>query len=265
MEALLRARSLLFRLLLPVFVLVTAGLAAQRAAADQPVIVFAAASLKDALDEAAKSFRASGGIEARISYAGSLALARQLEQGAPADLFISADLETMDYAASKKAINPASRFDLLQNRLVLVAAKSSRIDILPLTAEALTQALGGGRLTTGEVKSVPVGRYAQAALQKLGLWSTIEPRLAMTDNVRAALAFVTRGEAPLGIVYATDAAADPGVKVVAQFPADSHPPIIYPLALTAGTKNPAAPKLLAFLRSNAGRAVFEKHGFMVLE
>jgi molybdate transport system substrate-binding protein len=265
MEALLDARTFLFRFLLPVFALVSVGLIPQRAAADQPVIVFAAASLKDALDEAAKAFRASGGVETRISYAGSLALARQLEQGAPADLFISADFETMDYAASKKAINPASRFNLLQNRLVLVAAKSSRIDILPLTADALTQALGGGRLTTGEVKSVPVGRYAQAALQKLGLWSTIEPRLAMTDNVRAALAFVTRGEAPLGIVYATDAAADPGVKVVAPFPADSHPPIIYPLALTAGTKNPAAPKLLAFLRSNAGRAVFEKHGFMVLE
>ncbi len=242
------------------------GLAANApAAAQDSVTIFAAASLKDALDEAARTWRAAGGVEIKISYAGSMALARQLEQGAPADIFISADIETMDYAASRKSIRPDSRFNLLQNRLVVVAAKSARFDNLPLTAEALTQALAGGRLTTGEVKSVPVGRYAQAALQKLGLWSAVEPRLAMTENVRAALAFVTRGEAPLGIVYATDAVAEPGVKVVAQFPAGSHPPIVYPLALTAQTKNPVAPKLLAFLRSNAGRAVFEKHGFIVLE
>lgn len=256
-------------LLLPFLVLAGATLAPVAAAAQgsnsRPLIVFAAASLKDSLDETAKAWRAGGGVEAKISYAGSLALARQLEQGAPADIFISADIETMDYAAARKAIRTESRFNLLQNRLVIVAPKAARMDSLPLTAEGLLRAMAGGRLTTGDVKFVPVGRYAQAALQKLGIWSAIEPRLAMTDNVRAALAFVMRGEAPLGIVYATDAAAEPGVKVVAQFPADSHPPIVYPLALTVATRNPEAPRLLAFLRSNAGRTIFEKHGFMVLE
>jgi molybdate transport system substrate-binding protein len=233
--------------------------------ADEPLIVFAAASLKESLDEAGKAYQAGGGAELKISYANSLALARQLEQGAPADVFISADQASMDYAAGKNAIAEDSRFNLLGNQLVVVAGGDSALTSLDLTPRAFIAALGTGRLATGEVTSVPAGKYARAALEKLGLWATVEPRLAMAENVRAALVFVTRGEAPLGIVYATDALAEPKVKVVARFPPESHPPIVYPAALTTRSKNPAAPKLLTFLRSDAARAVFEARGFTVLK
>lgn len=233
--------------------------------AQEPLVVFAAASLKDALDDAAKTFKAAGGVDVKFSYAGSLALARQLEQGAPADIFASADQESMNYAVSKNSIKPDSRFDLLQNKLVIIAPKNTKLQSLAFTADGLKTALGNGRLSTGEVNTVPVGRYAKAALEKLGLWRDIEPRLAMSDNVRAAMNFVARDEAPLGIVYATDAAADANVKVVATFPADSHPPIIYPFALTATSKNPAAAKFLDFLRSDAAKPIFEKQGFTVLK
>jgi len=236
----------------------------QLARADDAVIVFAAASLKSALDEAATAFRAGEGAELKISYGGSLALARQIVAGAPADLFASADEESMDEAAKGGAIKPESRFDLLGNRLVVIAPKSSSIDALAFTPDAFVEAMGAGRLVTGEVNSVPVGRYAKAALQNLGLWSVVEPRLAMTDNVRAALAFVSRGEAPLGIVYATDAAADASVKIVATFPDDSHAPILYPFALTASSRNGAADKFLTWLKSPSGRAIFERQGFRVL-
>jgi molybdate transport system substrate-binding protein len=235
------------------------------AARAQPIVVFAAASLKDALDDAAKAFKTSDSTDVKLSYAGSLALARQLEQGAPADIFASADQDSMNYAVGKNSIKTDSRFDLLQNRLVFIAAKNSNIQSLGLSVDGLKQAVGTGRISTGEVNTVPVGKYAKAALQKLELWSEVEPRLAQSDNVRAAMNFVTRGEAPLGIVYATDAAAEPGVRVVATFPADSHPPIVYPFALTAGTKTPAAPKFLAFLRTDAARTIFEKQGFTVLK
>jgi len=201
----------------------------------------------------------------KFSYAGSLALARQLEQGAPADIFASADQESMNYAASKNSIRPDSRFDLLQNKLVVIASKNSKVQSLAFTPDAFKTALGSGRLSTGEVNTVPVGRYAKSALEKLGLWRDIEPRLAMSDNVRAAMSFVARDEAPLGIVYATDAAADANVKVIATFPADSHAPIIYPFALTATSKNPAAAKFLDFLRSDAAKPSFEKQGFTVLK
>ena len=242
-----------------------AGLAAPAPArADEPVIIFAAASLKNALDAAAAEFHASGGPEVKISYGGSLALARQIIAGAPADLFASADEESMDEAAKAKAINAPTRIDLLGNALVVIAPKPSPIDKLALTADAFSQALGTGKLATGEVATVPVGRYAKAALERLNLWSVVEPHLAMTDNVRAALAFVARGEAPLGIVYATDAAADANVKVVATFPEDSHPSIRYPLALTASSHNDAAAKFMAWLSSSAGRVAFERQGFKVL-
>ena len=241
------------------------GVSSMAASAQEPVIVFAAASLKDALDEASKAFKTSDGVDVKLSYAGSLALARQLEQGAPADIFASADQDSMNYAVSKNSIKTGSRFDLLQNGLVLIAPGSSNIQSIALSTDGIKQAVGAGRISTGEVNTVPVGKYARAALQKLGLWSEVEPRLAQSDNVRAAMNFVTRGEAPLGIVYATDAAAEPGVRVVATFPADSHPPIVYPFALTAGTKNPAAPKFLSFLRSDAARKIFEKKGFTVLK
>jgi molybdate transport system substrate-binding protein len=256
MRSLLRVAAVVFCL---------AAIAAPRFAhADEPIIVFAAASLKNALDAVAADFHGGGGPEVKISYGGSLALARQIIAGAPADLFASADEESMDEAAKNAAINTASRIDLLGNALVVIAPKRSPTDKLALTADAFAQALGTGKLATGEVATVPVGRYAKAALQKLALWSVVAPHLAMTDNVRAALAFVARGEAPLGIVYATDAAADANVKVVATFPDDSHPPIRYPFALTASSHNDAAGKFMAWLTSPAGRVIFERQGFKVL-
>ena len=256
MRPIFRLLSLALCLTLPAF--------AAPARADEPLVVFAAASLKTALDAAAAGFHADGGPEVKISYGGSLALARQIIAGAPADIFASADEESMDEAAKANAIKPGSRFDLLGNQLVVVAPKQSALDALPLTPEAFSQAIGAGHLATGEVATVPVGRYAKAALQNLGLWTAVEPHLAMTDNVRAALAFVARGEAPLGIVYATDAVADPNVKVVATFPVPSHAPILYPFALTASSRNIAADKFLTWLKSSAARTIFERQGFKVL-
>ena len=237
---------------------------AQPALAEAPVVVFAAASLKTALDETAAAFRAEQGVEIKISYGGSLALARQLAQGAPADIFVSADEDSMDEAAKAKAIKPESRVDLLGNALVVVAGKNSPLQALPLTAADMTAALSGGKLATGEVNSVPVGKYAKEALTHLELWEAVEPHLAMTDNVRAALAFVARGEAPLGIVYATDAAAEPAVKIVATFPESSHKPIVYPAALTAASANSAARAFFEFLHSPAARAIFQRQGFKTL-
>jgi molybdate transport system substrate-binding protein len=225
------------------------------------LVVFAAASLKTALDAAAGAYRAGGGGEVAISYGGSLALARQIIAGAPADIFGSADEESMDEAVKGGAIREGTRFDLLSNRLVVVAPKSSLIDTLALDRDALARAIGDGRLATGEVKTVPIGRYAKASLIKLGLWEVVEPHLAMTDNVRAALAFVARGEARLGIVYATDAAAEPGVKIVATIPDDSHPPITYPFAITAASHSEAAAPFLGFLKSPAAGAIFKSQGF----
>jgi molybdate transport system substrate-binding protein len=231
-------------------------------AADR-LVVFAAASLKTALDAAAGAYRAGGGGEVAISYGGSLGLARQIVAGAPADVFASADEESMDEAVRGGAIRAGTRFDLLSNRLVVVAPKNSTIDALALDRDALAKAIGDGRLATGEVKTVPIGRYAKASLTKLGLWDVVEPHLAMTDNVRAALAFVARGEARLGIVYATDAAAEPGVKIVATIPDDSHPPITYPFAITAASHDDAAAPFLGFLKSPAAREIFKAQGFGV--
>ena len=202
-----------------------------RALADDRVIVFAAASLKTALDSAAAKFHADGGAEVAISYGGSLALARQIVAGAPADLFASADEASMDEAAKGAAIRPDTRIDLLRNRLVVVAPKASSIADLALDAGAFAKAIGESRVATGDTATVPVGKYAKAALTKLGLWDAVQPHLAMTADVRTALAFVARGEAGLGIVYATDAAAEPNVKVVATFP-DELPPAD-PLSLRA--------------------------------
>jgi molybdate transport system substrate-binding protein len=248
------------RLLRPLL-LALALFAAQPARAEAPVIVFAAASMKTALDEAATAFRADNGVEIKISYGGSLALARQLAQGAPADIFVSADEDSMDEAAEAKAIRPDSRVDLLGNTLVVVAEKNAPLQSLSLTAADVAAALGAGKLATGEVNSVPVGKYAKEALTNLKLWDAVEPHLAMTDNVRAALAFVARGEAALGIVYATDAAAEPAVRTVATFPESSHKPIVYPAALTATSANPAAVKFFEFLRAPATRAIFQRQGF----
>jgi molybdate transport system substrate-binding protein len=239
-------------------------IAAPPPVAAQQVTVFAAASLKDALEDAARSFTAAHGAPVRFSFAASSALAKQIEQGAPADLFASADLDWMNYLAERKLIRPDTRVNLLGNRLVVVAAKDSPLNELKLDAASLKAALGDGRLTTGEVSSVPVGKYAKTALEKLGLWGEVQPRLAMTESVRAALALVARGEAPLGIVYATDAAAEPKVKIVATFPPDSHPPIIYPFAVVAESKLAGAAQFLDYLKGPVARRAFEAQGFSLL-
>ena len=229
------------------------------------MVIFAAASLKTALDEIAATWAKDAGKPVpRISYAASSALARQMEQGAPADLFISADLDWMDYAAAKNLIRTDTRFNLLGNNIVLIAPKDSKTTTLAITGGGLAKALAGGKLSMGNVDAVPAGKYGKAALEKLGAWTAVKDSIAQAENVRAALLLVARGEAPFGIVYSTDAAAEPGVKVVATFPAESHPPITYPAALTRESRNADARTFLDFLRSAKARAVFEKQGFTVL-
>jgi molybdate transport system substrate-binding protein len=232
--------------------------------AEQPLTVFAAASLKTALDEANLAFTAETGVAVRTSYAASSALAKQIAQGAPADVFASADVDWMDDLEARKLVLAGTRVDLLGNRLVVVAAKGSPVSALALDGHSFLAALGGRRLALAEVGSVPAGRYAKAALQSLELWDALRSQLAMAENVRAALRFVARGETPLGIVYATDAAADREVKVVATFPADSHPAIVYPFAATTGGNAERARHYLEFLRLPPARAIFEKQGFTVL-
>jgi molybdate transport system substrate-binding protein len=233
-------------------------------AKDQTVVVFAAASMKNAIDDITAAFTTTTGIKAVASLAASSALAQQIEQGAPADVFASADSEWMDYVAGKKLIQDGSRVDLLGNRLVLIAPQDAKLDHVTIGPGFDLAALAGGsRIAVADVRAVPAGKYAKAALEKLGGWPAAAPKLAATENVRAALALVSRGEAPLGIVYATDAKADNSVKIVGYFPEDSHPPITYPVALTANAK-PEAARYLAFLRSGAAKAVFERYGFTFL-
>lgn len=227
--------------------------------------VFAAASLKEALDDVAVRYRGLSGRYARLTYGSSATLAKQIEAGAPAWLFISADPDWMDYLEKAGKIVPGTRTDLLGNDLVLVApaASSAKVD-LKVPAD-WKKALGKGRLAVGQVESVPAGKYAKAALTSLGAWDSVKDQLAPMDNVRAALALVARGEAPLGIVYRTDALADKSVRIVATFPAGSHPPITYVMALTQVAANqPYASRFLRFTRLPEGRAAWEKHGFRVL-
>jgi len=232
-------------------------------ASNNPVLVFAAASLKESLEEAGKSFTAETGTDVKFSFAASSALAKQIEAAAPADLFASADLKWMDYLEEKNLIRSQTRSNLLGNSLVVVAPATSALSALDFTPDAFAKALSDGRLATGEVNSVPVGMYAKYALQKLGLWTIVEPKLAQTDNVRAALAFVARNEAPLGIVYSTDARIEKSVKVIATFPAESHDPIIYPFAVTTLSKNPEAETFLNYLKSSMAQSIFKKAGFAV--
>jgi molybdate transport system substrate-binding protein len=230
--------------------------------AKAPVIVFAAASLKNALDEIATSWQQESGQSVKTSYAASSALAKQLEQDAPAQIFISADLDWMDYLEGKGLIEAGSRSNLLGNALVLVAPKGSTLSIELKPGADLAKALGEGRLAVGNVDSVPAGKYAKAALGKLGIWDSVASKLAQAESVRAALLLVSRGEAPLGVVYRTDAAADPNVKIIATFPADSHPPIIYPIALTRKA-NEAAASFLEAIKSPKAASVFKAQGFTV--
>lgn len=226
--------------------------------------MFAAASLKTSLDAIAAEWRRETGKRATISYAASSVLARQIENGAPADLFISADLDWMDYLQDRKLIEPKTRTDLLGNSLVLVAPANSATSI-PITAGfPLAALLGNGRLAMADPGAVPAGRYGKAALTALGVWPAVAGRIAAAENVRAALVLVARGEAPLGIVYKTDVAAEPGVRIVGTFPADSHRPIVYPMALTM-TASPDTLAFGAYLRGPAARALFEAQGFIVLD
>jgi molybdate transport system substrate-binding protein len=233
-------------------------------AEDKTLTVFAAASMKTALDDIDAAFTAKTGIKLTASYAASSTLAKQIEQGAPADVFVSADTDWMDYAAAKKTIDTATRVNLLGNSIVLIAPKGSRIEHVTIAQGLdLAKLAGDGRIATGDVKSVPVGKYAKAALEKLGAWQAAEPKFAMAESVRAALTLVARGEAVLGIVYATDAKVEPGVKIVGTFPADSHPPIIYPVAATATAKGEVK-EYLDYLHSQAAKAVLERYGFTYL-
>jgi molybdate transport system substrate-binding protein len=233
-------------------------------AEDRTITVFAAASMKNALDEIDAAYTAKTGVKFVVSYAASSTLARQIEQGAPADVFISADTDWMDYAAAKKTINEPSRVNLLGNSIVLIAPKDSRIENANIgPGFDLAKLAGDGRIATGDVKSVPVGKYAKAALEKLGAWTAAEPKFAMADSVRAALTLVSRGEAALGIVYSTDARIEPGVKIVGTFPPESHPAIIYPVAATL-TAKPGTNDYLAFLGSTAAKTILERYGFKFL-
>ena len=243
---------------------IVAGTVSPLLAQERPLTLFAAASMKNALDDVNAAFTRRTKIKTVASYAATSALVRQIEQGAPADIFASADLEWMDYGIKTKLINPHTRVNLLGNRLVLIAPKDSKIGTVALAPGFdLAQLVGNSRIVTGEAKSVPVGRYAVAALQKLGIWSSVEKQMAMVENVRVALTLVARGEAILGIVYETDAKVEPGVKIIAHFPADSHPAIVYPVAATFGAKSDAS-RYLDFLQSISAKAVFENYGFSFL-
>ncbi len=245
-------------------VVATIGLSAPAFAQDK-VTIFAAASMKNALDAANAEWAKETSNEATVSYAASSALAKQIEAGAPADLFISADLAWMDYVAGKKLIKDDTRTNLLGNRLVLVAPadKATPVDIKQ--GFDLATLVGDGKLAMGAVDSVPAGKYGKAALEKLGVWSSVESKVAGAESVRAALVLVSRGEAPYGIVYQTDAAADQGVKIVGTFPQDSHDPIIYPVAILSESKSPAAAAYLEFLKSAKAAPFFEKQGFTILK
>lgn len=239
------------------------GSVAPAAAQGAGPTVFAAASLKTALDEIGVVWTAKTGKKAAVSYAAASALAKQIEQGAPADLFVSADVDWMDFLAAKGLIRPESRVNLLTNTLVLIAPAGSPAEPKIAKDFPLAATIGDGRLATGDVRSVPVGKYAKAALTTLGVWAAVEPRIAGAENVRAALSLVARGEARYGIVYGSDARSEPKVMVVDTFPAASHPPIVYPAAITKEATSPDAAAYLDFLKSPEAAKIFAAQGFAV--
>lgn len=229
------------------------------------VTVFAASSLKGALDAQARRFESLTGDRVIVSYGASNALARQIESGAPADAFIAADRDWMDHVERRQFLVANSRFDLLRNSLALIAPASSRATLRITPKFGLAAALGAEKLAMANPDSVPAGKYGRRALEALGVWTSIEKQVARAENVRAALALVARGEAPFGIVYRTDALADPGVRIVDTFPPDTHPPIVYPAALLTAGKSAAAKPLLDYLRSAAARAEWEMRGFGLVD
>lgn len=229
------------------------------------VVVFGAASLKEALDDQATRFEAATANKVVISYGASNALAKQIAAGAPADLFISADLDWMDYVDQKRLLMPGTRVSLLRNRLVLIAPASRKSQLKIAPTFALAAALGNNKLAMANPDSVPAGKYGKSALEYLGVWGSVEKQVVRTETVRAALALVSRGEAPFGIVYTTDAFCDKGVRIVDTFPATSHPPIVYPAAVLASSKSASAQPLLDYLKSGAARATWERYGFGLIQ
>lgn len=237
---------------------------APNAAAGDALLIFAAASLGDAMGNVNDAWRASGGAATRTVLAASSTLARQIEQGAEADVYISANVAWMDYLDERRLLREGTRVALLGNALVLIAPRGTATHIHIAPHFDLAGALGDGLLAVGDPAHVPAGIYARQALEHLGVWPAVENRLTRSDNVRAALALVDRAETPLGIVYASDALADPGVRVVDTFPSDSHAPIVYPAAVLAASRHPEAEALLAYLRSPDTARRFERFGFRTL-
>lgn len=231
----------------------------------ESVNVFAAASMKTALDDAARLWKTQSGKDVVVTYGSSGTLAKQIAAAAPADIFISADLAWMDDVASKNLIKPASRKNLVGNTLVLVGAAGTDLKIELAKDSDLAASLGSEKLAMGDVKSVPAGKYAKSALENLGLWTSVEANLVMQENVRSALALVARGEARLGIVYGSDAVAESKVQVIADFPEASHAPIVYPIALIATSTHPDAQPFLDFLFSKEAQLIFRANGFTLLE
>ena len=234
-----------------------------QAAAAGDLLVFAAASLKDALDAQVTGFRSVSSDKVVVAYGASSALAKQIEAGAPAGVFISADVDWMDVVEKKGLVLAGTRVDLLRNSLVLVAPASSKAALTIRPGFDLAKALGTDKLAMANPDSVPAGKYGRAALESLGAWSSVERHVARAENVRAALALVARGEAPYGIVYATDARADSRVRIVDTFPASTHPPIVYPIAVLVAGNASVARAFVDYLRSAPARAVWAKHGFAV--
>lgn len=241
------------------------AIAAPVAAKAQDLLVFAAASLKNALDEINAGQSAVAPANVKISYAASSALARQVESGAPADVFLSADLDWMDYLDQKKLVKAGTRSTLLGNRIVLIAPSDSKASVKIAPGFDLLNLLGkDGKLAMADVASVPAGKYGKASLEALNVWPSVSGRIAQAENVRATLLLVARGEAPAGIVYATDAAVEKNVRILDAFPTNTHPAILYPAAVLSESKHPQAASWLAALCSTAAKAVFEKNGFTVV-
>ncbi len=249
------------------FLVLLAALLASPAPAQQEkspeLLVFAAASLTNVLGELARDWEKNSGVPAKLSFAASSALARQIEAGAEAHVFVSADQEWMDYLVARNLIDKATRRDLAGNSLVLIAPADSAVRLRIAPGFRLSESLGGGRLAVADPDTVPAGRYARAALTSLGVWDSVSNQLARGENVRAALIYVARGESPLGIVYSTDAQIDPKVRVVATFPDNTHDPITYPAAATA-MAGPQAAAFLKYLSSADAAAAWKKYGFREL-
>lgn len=241
--------------------ILVAGLGVQAQAAEK-ITVFAAASLTNALQDIATQYQKEKGVQVVSSFASSSTLARQIEQGAPADLFISADQQWMDYVISKQQMVDNTRYTLLGNELVLISAANSKINKVDISEKTeWTKLTGDSRLAVGDPDHVPAGIYAKEALQKLGAWSTLEPKLARASDVRAAMALVEREEAPVGIVYGSDAVASKKVKVIGIFPASSHKPVEYPMAMVKGHENATVSGFYDYLKTPAAAAIFKKYGF----